>query len=771
MLANREVPLHLARARSVPAKDDSPHDRSARTSGSPRAPIPAWRKAIFGALVTVGFFVLLELAAGLAGVEPALYSEDPYVGFARHLPLFIVDDEAAEPGTLRTAPNKESFFSPQRFRLAKAPDEYRIFALGGSTTYGRPYYGDAVSFPAWLRALLPEADPSRSWQVINAGGISYASYRVALLMEELVEYEPDLFIVYTGHNEFLERRTYADLIDVPEPTSRLVSFASRSRAFSALRSFINDLRASGSRAGSAGSAPESEAATSVLGAEVEVILDRAIGPADYTRDDALARQIDEHLRFNLGRMVEIAASVGARVLFVVPASNLGACSPFKSEFADETGPEAREAVRTMLREAGLARRAGDVERALQLLDDAIALDDRYADLHYQRGRALEAAGRFDEARVAYQGAVDEDVCPLRARTITQETVREVAAERGAWLLDFAKILADDAGERVPGDSYFLDHVHLDIPTYRRLALEIIETLRAEGVVDASAPLGEEAIRRVSERVEAGLDVEAHARAMRNLARVFAWAGKYEDSTRAARRSIALYADDYEPHLLIGRNAMKLGQGGVAVRALRRAIRLVPKEPGPHVLLGMQLLALDRNEEAIRQLRIANKLDPNEPGTEAALAKVLSEQGEHAEAVPLMRRAASARTRSPAAQSELGEVLRRAGELQEARKAYERALELDAAYEPALLEIVKMMRREEGDAAALARLEAFADATPGARQAHAVRDALRQRIEVRAAGAGEAGGHAPSEPGPAEDPQRENAESESDESSSLERIRP
>ena len=49
----------------------------------------------------------------------------------------------------------------------------RIICLGGSTTYGRPY-NDKTSFCGWLREFLPAVDPSRQWEVINAGGISYA---------------------------------------------------------------------------------------------------------------------------------------------------------------------------------------------------------------------------------------------------------------------------------------------------------------------------------------------------------------------------------------------------------------------------------------------------------------------------------------------------------------------------------------------------------------------------------------------------------------------
>ena len=47
----------------------------------------------------------------------------------------------------------------------QAPETYRIFCLGGSTTYGRPY-NDTTSFAGWLRELLPVADPQRRWEVI-----------------------------------------------------------------------------------------------------------------------------------------------------------------------------------------------------------------------------------------------------------------------------------------------------------------------------------------------------------------------------------------------------------------------------------------------------------------------------------------------------------------------------------------------------------------------------------------------------------------------------
>ena len=112
---------------------------------------------------------------------------------------------------METAANKLGFFNTQTFTQTKPAGTFRIFCVGGSTTYGRPY-DDTTSFAGWLRAFLPEADDSRRFEVVNAGGISYASYRVATLMEELIRYEPDLFVIYSGQNEFLENRTYGEIL-------------------------------------------------------------------------------------------------------------------------------------------------------------------------------------------------------------------------------------------------------------------------------------------------------------------------------------------------------------------------------------------------------------------------------------------------------------------------------------------------------------------------------------------------------------------------------
>jgi hypothetical protein len=106
---------------------------------------PRWKTLVF-TLATVALVLAgVELILALAGVRPMLAEEDPYVGFAGNVPLFV-EQTPDGGGPLRaTARNKLRFFNHQTFAARKPDDAVRIFCLGGSTTYGRPY-DDTTSF-------------------------------------------------------------------------------------------------------------------------------------------------------------------------------------------------------------------------------------------------------------------------------------------------------------------------------------------------------------------------------------------------------------------------------------------------------------------------------------------------------------------------------------------------------------------------------------------------------------------------------------------------
>jgi tetratricopeptide (TPR) repeat protein len=546
-------------------------------------------------LVVVAFFAALELVLAMAGVRPQLYDEDPYVGFSSLAPLFV--ERRGDDGRvmLETAPNKLVFFNRQSFPRDKGRDTYRVFCVGGSTTNGRPY-DDTTSFCGWLRELLAAADPSTHWEVINAGGVSYASYRVAVLMEELARYEPDLFIIYSGHNEFLEQRTYSDIIEMPRALRGLGALAAHTRTHALIKRAVDAVRAQ----------PDAKAPATTLKTEVTTLLDGTVGPSAFTRDDAQRDRILAHYRYNLARMVDIARAAGAGVILVTPASNLRTASPFKSENRNGLSQAQLEQWRQKIGTAQAALAKKDSTAALTALRDALAVDDRHAHLCFLAAQVLEALGQYDEAKTYYERARDEDVCPLRALSPMPGMVREVAADRGAMLVDFEAMVAARAEHGIPGSDLFLDHVHPTIEGNRYLAEALLDAMVARGIVAPCASWGDAAKAKVVARVEGGIDPHAHARALMNLSKVLGWAGKLEEAYVLGRKAVSLDDSDAEVQYQAGVMADHLGHNDEAVAHYLRALEINPEADLPRGNLGVALERQGRLEEAIAQYRLAVK---------------------------------------------------------------------------------------------------------------------------------------------------------------------
>jgi tetratricopeptide (TPR) repeat protein len=602
--------------------------------------VPLWQALTLPLAAILIFFLLLEGGLALLGVNPVLKSEDPFVGFASNVPLFVPAPGPGGTHLLTTASNKLNFFNPQSFPRTKAPGSYRIFCLGGSTTYGRPY-NDTTSFAGWLRELLPAADEDKNWEVINAGGISYASYRVAHLMEELVNYEPDLFVIYTGHNEFLEERTYNQIRKIPPVVRSTVGVLAKTRSWAAMTSGLQKL----------GAYPERGVEDrDRLAGEVDTILDRSAGPERYSRDDSLRENILQHYRISLERMVALARSAGAQVIFVTPASNLKDCSPFKSEHTAGLDSASRQRSEQLLKEAKLAIGRQDWQLALDRLDSALAFDPRHAELLYRRGRVLLAIGRTEEAEETLRMARDEDVCPLRALTSMSSIVAELAREQDVPLVDYVALLHQGMlnahDHPIPGQEYFLDHVHPTIEGNKILAVELIKAMTELGLVRPADDWGEQKIARVAAILEGGIDKEVHGQALTNLARVLLWAGKNEDAVRLAGQALEI-AGDYRQ---------------VAVDAASAMVTVYQRQKNPEQAMQLMYATLEKYPGALEfRFKLGQALLSTSPPrleeSAANLLLVCQQMGHYDVAHQVYGLAMARRGRTEIAHSSLAEALR------------------------------------------------------------------------------------------------------------------
>lgn len=608
-------------------------------------------KFVFALIPVVALWLFIEGGLRLAGVESALEDNDPFVGFEASLPLFVLEESASGKDAYYTAPNKHRFFNDQSFAGQKAPDVRRVFCLGGSTTYGRPYK-DMTSFCGWLRATLPAIDPSTSWEVVNAGGISYASYRVASLVDEIASYEPDFLVVYTGHNEFLEERTYRETRDMPGWRRWL------DRQLRSLRSYTLLETALGR-----GEQALESANRDSLASEVKTRLDSSVGLDAYTRDDKLASDVAQDFLLNLQRIVHHGRRAGAEVLLVVPADNLGDSAPFKSEFSVKLTEEQVRDFDASLEAGQSALRRGALAEARNHLESAIALDDRHAQAHYELGRTLLAAGQSEMASSHLTTARDEDVCPLRARSEIVATVREVASQLNVPVVDFPRLIAKESGgdASARGADWFLDHVHPTIEGHRILGREIVAEFYRAGWISHDPEQSQPAIAAAEARVRDQIDEETHGIAMRNLAKVLSWAGKTEEAARAAERAIDLLGDDAESFFILSLDAEDLGDHDRAAALLRESLRLDPEWVKPRLNLGVQLARTGRLEEAREAYEEVLARDPDHPSARFNLGHVYARMGKLEQAAAAFRDGVALNPSDEDARFELASVERELAE--------------------------------------------------------------------------------------------------------------
>jgi tetratricopeptide (TPR) repeat protein len=482
-------------------------------------------------------FILLETALRLLDLGRQANASDPLSGFNRNFPLFERQDSL-----YRTAPSREPFFPAQQFPAAKPPNAFRIFCLGGSTVHGHPYQSE-TAFPKWLELELAGSYPNQSFQAVNCGGVSYASYRLAPIVKEVLNYHPDLVIVATGENEFLEDRTYHSLKSRSALRAWFDDAAYSLRIANVLRNWIRRGQPT------PGATPSGANGNTQLSPEVRPRLDDRSGYASYHRDDPWHDRVAAHFEESLRAMVEMCHRARVPIMLVKLGSNLRDCPPFKSEhrpglpadterawqaaFDAATAAEhnagarpspgaATTETRTGSDFTGVSRSSrtaahGDgrappavtdplppptpsaLTSALALYRKAEPLDADYALLSYRIARVLDRLGRNDEALQYYLKARDQDICPLRAPKRHEEILNAIAAETKTPLVDAANLLAARSSDAIPGNDWYLDHVHPTIGGHQKIAQAIAARIREAGLLPSVAPWPDDSRRETYRR--------------------------------------------------------------------------------------------------------------------------------------------------------------------------------------------------------------------------------------------------------------------------------
>jgi tetratricopeptide (TPR) repeat protein len=640
------------------------------------------RKILFRAVLVLTPFLLLLLLegclrlAGLFASEPIVVevpgSDGKSLTFNAHAGIrYFNEKQTAVP-----------MLTPEVFPRIKAPGTFRVLCLGESSTAGFPF-DCQVPFPWQLGRILKEAYPDRKIEVLNAGMAAISSYVIVDMLPELLDIEPDLVLVYAGHNEFYGVFGSATALSMggSDMIVRSSLAVQKTRIGQMVRRTIDALRP----------APPETTATRVL-------MQRVVGDNDIPYgSDRYARTM-EGFRKNLGRIADACAARHVPVVFATLVSNQRDQPPFKGT-ADGILPRVRESLEKGARASG----EGDRVRAAAAFTEALTLDPGNADALYGSARVLMVGGDTAEAKRWFGEAVDHDRMRFRASAELNDIIAATAREKGAGLVDFADILSARSPGRIIGNEWICDHLHPNPQGYYMLAVAFY--VSAQRIRALPAPAPDFRLSPVPYGVTP-LDWEiglmkvfpiVHRWPFREQDR---WEGSYQpagdsSSVRIAREYLTEHNIWTRAHADMARSYVRNGNPAAARRECEAIALFAPTDPWPYVMMA----DIYRTEGQWKQCADALQGALGRPGPQGMLQYELGQAhmklGDTRSAIRAMAAASEAPEFTPEeranARFHLAGLFSDAGRPEEAGRVLRRLLADLPGYEPARI----LLNRIEG----------------------------------------------------------------------------
>lgn len=403
-------------------------------------------------LMVEGFLRLTGLGAPDAAHASRLKYQQIY------LPILAPGERADGTPILQIADTR----LPYQSILAQKPrNGLRVFTFGGSAAAGLGFSPN-VTFARHLERMLEAAYPERQVEVMNLGIVAIAARQVEVLVRHVCEsYEPDVMIVYSGNNEFLEvhAEKYA---------------AAHANLFSSLRDrllqthlyrLVDRLLRGPPRAPSL--AEQDFSADDLRMTQDELIQSVEMAPEEI-------REITADYGETMRRIAGAASAAQVPVVLMTVASNWKwrGREDLPDSWLDEVvPPDGRP-------------RAERQRAALDVLAERIdaAAPDEVSPLRFERAVAAESVGDYALARDEYRAAMNSDPHLRRALDAMAEEVRGAAREREAALVDVIAVLERQAKHGIVGHDEFYDYVHLTPRGAVRVAEALFRKLVAAGIL-------------------------------------------------------------------------------------------------------------------------------------------------------------------------------------------------------------------------------------------------------------------------------------------------
>ena len=384
-----------------------------------KVPVPKWFYLSF-IVIPVIFFILLETCLRIFN-----YGRDDKVWVDVSSDMQILNPEIASRYffTMRDLPfSVESFIYKE-----KKKNSFRIFVLGASSGAGYPYLSSA-SFSKFIRKKLEILYPEKVIEVCNISMSAINSYAIRDLMPEVIKKQPDLVLIYLGHNEYYGALGVGSMESLG--SSRFIVnttlWLNKFKTVELLRNFIKTI------SGIFSSGREITSGTMMA----QIAKDKLI---EYNSD--IYRKGIEQFEGNLQDILEICKDANVPVITSTLACNLKDQKPFVS-VKDSNYPPA---------------------------------DDFFKNAE----RKLES-GDNDSAKTLFILAKDLDALRFRAPEEINNVIIRLSDEFNYPVIKSDSLLNIVSSDGIVGDNLMTDHLHPNVKGYQLIGNLFFSAMKKNG---------------------------------------------------------------------------------------------------------------------------------------------------------------------------------------------------------------------------------------------------------------------------------------------------
>ena len=336
------------------------------------------------------------------------------------------------------------------FTVRKSPNSLRIFVLGESTPAGFPYQYNLTPSHL-LQKQLESIFPGRNIEIVNASLTASNSYTVLEFISELVDYKPDVFVVYSGQNEFYGALGVGSTISLGHERW-LIRAYQKFRSFKTFILLENEVSDLWFWINGQNAAPERGTLMQ------QMTKDKAI---PYHGD--LYRKATDAFERNLKAAIEVARESHIPIIISTLVTNERSLPPFVSMHQESLSDAQKAEASSFLELAG--KEPTENEHTAELVRKSISVDSMWAMAYFRLAQCYDAMGKFDSAKTAYGKARDMDGLRFRAASEDNQIIRTLAAQPEVVVADVESTFCAHSPNGILGKELLWEHVHPNVRGY------------------------------------------------------------------------------------------------------------------------------------------------------------------------------------------------------------------------------------------------------------------------------------------------------------------